>query len=456
MKLRDIAVDRPLVLLGGGIVVLTTAALAWHIPGADTVGTDLRKVGFVATLAIIALLYLLAVHRVLRRPAIHGAIWFVLAAAMLARLPPLLDMPFLSSDVYRYVWDGRVQVAGFNPYSYIPADPALQPLRDTAIYPYINRANYAPTIYPPAAQLVFQAVAWVSQSVLAMKLAMVAFEALAIGAVLAMLRMARLPPERVLIYAWNPLSIWAFAGNGHVDAIAIGFLAVALLARGLKRDTLAGALLGAAVLVKMLPIVVAPALWRGARSWRAVIACVAVIIGLYLCYVGAGWGVFGFLPGYAAEEDLTQGSGIWLLAGLGYLIPPSPLEAKLYAVGVAVGLAALGAWIAFRPRPSLDPARDIVRVCGDAALLAAVVTVAISPHYPWYFAWLAMPCCVRARWSVIYLSVAPVLLYLDPLQERFLWPSLVYLPAAALAVRELRQRTGPSAVVPNIASEGSV
>ena len=97
----------------------------------------------------------------------------MLAVAIAMRLPVLLAPPFLSSDVYRYVWDGRVQVAGINPYRYVPADPALPPLRDAAIFPHINRADTARTIYPPAAQLVFQAVARVSDSVIAMKLAMV-------------------------------------------------------------------------------------------------------------------------------------------------------------------------------------------------------------------------------------------------------------------------------------------
>ena len=74
------------------------------------------------------------------------------------RLMVMLSPPFLSSDLYRYVWDGRVQAAGINPYLYIPADPALAGLRDTAIFPHINRADYAPTIYPPVAQAIFLAV----------------------------------------------------------------------------------------------------------------------------------------------------------------------------------------------------------------------------------------------------------------------------------------------------------
>jgi alpha-1,6-mannosyltransferase len=426
---------RLLAILGGLLVLLTVAALALHIPGADTVGSDTRKIIFVALLVVGAACYLAAVHVVLRRQRASSAIWIVLVVAVVMRLPPLLAPPFLSSDVYRYVWDGEVQNAGFNPYSYIPADPALAALRDAAIYPDISRADYARTIYPPTAQIVFRAVAAIDPSVLAMKLAMVAFEAVAIGAVLAMLRHAHLPVERVLIYAWNPLAVWAFAGNGHADAIGIGLLALALLARTVRRDTLAGAVLGAASLVKLFPLAVAPAFWRRDATWRMPLACVATIAALYLCYIGAGRHVFGFLTGYLAEEDLTQGSGIWLLAGLSHLVFITPLAAKLYIGAVAIGLLVLAIWIAFRDTPE-----DIVRICGDVAMLAACVTVAISPHYPWYFAWLALPCCLYPRWSVMWLSVAPVLLYLDPWHERFFWPCLVYLPAGLLATHALWRR----------------
>ena len=66
----------------------------------------------------------------------------------------LAQPPILSTDIYRYVWDGRMQAADINPYRHMPADPALATLRDTVIYPQINRADYARTIYPPVAQMV--------------------------------------------------------------------------------------------------------------------------------------------------------------------------------------------------------------------------------------------------------------------------------------------------------------
>jgi alpha-1,6-mannosyltransferase len=458
--MRAMTTRTALLLAGAGLLALTLAALALHVPGADTVGSDARKNLFVALLAIAAVIYLLAVRLVLRRPDSAGAVLIVLAVAIAMRLPVLLAPPFLSSDVYRYVWDGRVQVAGINPYRYIPADPALQSLRDAAIFPHINRADVARTIYPPVAQMVFQAVARVSPSVVAMKLTMVAFEALACWAMLRLLALARLPTARVLIYAWNPLAVWAFAGNGHVDAIAIGVLAVALLLRARRWDAWVGAGLGAAVLVKFLPAAMAPALWRPhgkhGAAWRTPLVAIAVIVALYLLYIDVGRHVLGSLVFYLHDEDLAQGTGIWLLAGVGLLVPVTPRMADVYGAVALACLAALAAWIAFRPRPPAGQAADVRRVCGDAALLAAAMTVAIGPHYPWYFVWIALPCCVCARWSIIWLAVAPVLLYINPGDERFFWPCLVYLPAAALAAREWWQVAASRSLDGIKATQGSL
>lgn len=436
-----------LLLSGAALLALTLAALAVHVPDTDQTVSGLYRAAFPALLAIAAAVYLFAAATVLRT-ATQRAVPLILLIAFALRLPLLLAPPFLSSDVYRYVWDGHVQTAGINPYRYIPADPALAALRDTAIFPNINRADTARTIYPPMAQVIFQAVARVSPTVIAMKLAMLGFEALACWAILRVLSLADLPRARVLIYAWNPLAVWSFADNGHIDAAAIGLLGVALLLRATRRDGWAGAVLGAAILVKFLPAAIAPALWRRAAPWRAPLAALAVIAGLYLCYIGVGWHVLGFLPGYFGDENLTQGTGIWLLAGLGRLMPVTQLMAGLYAAATLGVLGALAAWIAFRAHPHETQATEIRRVCGDAALLAAALTVAISPHYPWYFVWLALPCCVVARGSIIWLATAPLLLYFDPSQGRFLFPSLIYLPAAALAVTEWRRSTRLAPPVP--------
>src|SRR6202790_2068293 len=179
---------------------------------------------------------------VIQMPIYGVAAWLVIARA--SKIPPitgraalagillvgvamrliLLPSPPASNDIYRYVWDGRVQAAGINPYRYLPADEALRGLRDEAIYPNINRASYAPTIYPPAAELVFFAATRISETVVFMKTVMLVFEGLAVWAILQLLAARGLPGTRVLLYAWHPLPLWEFAGSGHVELLWIAFL----------------------------------------------------------------------------------------------------------------------------------------------------------------------------------------------------------------------------------------
>ena len=227
---------RRLAALGALLVLLILGGLALHEPRAEGI-TGWRAELFVAVLAAAAAAYFLSVLFLLRgaRPN-RATLWIVLGVAIAMRLPPLLAPPFLSSDLNRYIWDGRVQQAGINPYVYLPADPALASLRDDMIYPHVYRADYAPTIYPPMAQLIFAAIARIAETRFAVKLTMLGFEALALFCVALTLRRAGLSETRLLIYAWNPVAAWAFAGNGHVDAAAIGFIGCALLARGARRD----------------------------------------------------------------------------------------------------------------------------------------------------------------------------------------------------------------------------
>lgn len=440
-----------LTLLGLLLAAINIGALAIHIPGADTVGSAARANVFVGVIAIGLVVYLVAVRLVLRERLPRPALWTILGIAVAMRAALLPEPPFLSSDLYRYVWDGQVQAAGINPYRYIPADPALERLRDPAVYPLINRKDYARTIYPPAAQLIFAAVGQVSRSVIGMKLAMLGFEALGMLAMLAVLRGAGLPPARILIYAWNPLALWSFACDGHVDAVAIGLLGLALLARTRRREGLAGALLGAATLVKVLPLAVAPAFVRGGRLWLPMLAGSAVIAVLYLPYLDAGWGVFGFAGAYGAEEGYDTGAGYWLLAGLGHLgLAPSSLL-RTYLICAGLTLAALALRIAFGRNRQTEP--DAAALCHGAAILAAAATCAASPHYAWYYAWLALPAVVAPVPAAIWLGSAPILFLIDPFNDRFLWPSLVFAPAIFLTVRALWQsRAAATAAL----SEGTV
>ncbi len=421
------------VLLGLGVALLVLDVLAarLHVPGQLGIGSDRRLREFVALMVLEGAIYLAAARLVCRVVLKRRMVAVIILLALAMRGVVLAGPPFLSTDIHRYVWDGMVQDAGINPYRYIPDAPALSFLRTPAIYPGINRKDTARTIYPPAAEAIFALVARVSPTILAMRLAMTGFDLLAMLALLALLRLAGRPASWILLYAWHPLPIWEFAGNGHVDAIVVGFVAVALLLAARARQGLAAAALTGAVLAKFLPLALLPALWRPAR-WNMPAIMLAITVVLYAHYADVGMHVFGFLGGYVDQEGIASGQGIfWLLAASRAVALPGWANLA-YDVVVALGLGGLGLAVWRRKLPAAGPARAR-SLAGDAGALAMALSLAVTPHYPWYFTWLLVPICVMPTAAGLYMTASAVLLYLDPIHTKILWPALVLVPALLMA-----------------------
>ena len=378
---------------------------------------------------------------VVRRRGVPGlALLVAVGIGLAARLVIVAAPPVLSTDLYRYVWDGRVQAAGISPYRYVPADPALERLRDakagpTAIYPNINRAETAPTIYPPAAQMLFAAIGVTASSIWTMKGVMLALDVLAGVFAWRLLRAAGRPEAWVLVWALNPLVIREFAGAGHVDAASLAASGAALLLAARLRPGWAGAALGVAIMCKLLPAALVPAIWRP-RGWRTPVACLAVIIAGYAVYASVGWRVFGYLAGYADEEELSQGGGFLLLrlAAQGGALPHwAPTAYKVAALLLLGGLAI--AIIARRAEPRADV------LAWQAVLLSLSLLVVLTPHYPWYITMAVLPAVVAPGWGALWPSVAGPLLYLDYGLSDPWWPAVVYLPAMVWLAVALRKGT---------------
>src|ERR1044072_4523177 len=205
-------VKRTVIALGVlGVAMLFLFRIAVHSQGVADMPWFLELV------MVQSVIYLAVSWLSLRTSDSRSILVIGLVFAALFRLSIIFFTPYLSDDIYRYIWDGRVQAAGINPYRYIPAEEPLAQLRDDVIYPHINRRETVRTIYPPIGQAAFFLVNRFSESVTWMKAAMVGFEAVAIWAIVQLLSSFGFARQRVLIYAWHPLAVWEFAGSGDAD-----------------------------------------------------------------------------------------------------------------------------------------------------------------------------------------------------------------------------------------------
>ena len=236
------------------------------------------------------------IYAVTIRLALHGAFDSIprlsrkiLVVAILLRATVFLCPPTISEDLYRYVWDGKVQNAGFGPYDFPPGAEQLRDLRDSD-YQKINHKDFR-TAYPPFAQILFRTLSRISTNAAFFKFVILLFEILLLLILKELLSRHRMPPAWLLIYAWHPLVVVEFAGSGHMDVIAICLLFVSLLLLELSRPALAGFSLAAAVLTKYLPAISLPwLLWRG--GWKFGLVFVTTVIVLFIPYYTPDLGIF--------------------------------------------------------------------------------------------------------------------------------------------------------------------
>ncbi len=422
-----------------GAVLLILYRIGLHSRGV----TDI--VWFIKLALAQSILYLIVVWLIVRVRGARSTLILVLLFAGIFRLSIVFAPPYLSDDIYRYVWDGRVQAARINPYRYIPADENLQSLRDEEIYPKVNRRDYAHTMYPPAAEAMYFLTTRISESVTWMKLTIVGFELITVWILMELLASFGIPGQRILIYAWHPLAVWEFAGSGHVDPLAFAFIALALLARRRNWDAATGVALALATLAKLFPIVLFPTLYKR-WGWKMPVALVVTIVVGYLPYLGVGpLGVLGFIPGYVQERGIVSGEQFFLLGLVDRLVGVNLPNAIFVSFASAV-LLGLALWSIFKR------SKDDLSYLKRSLVLGTAFMVLFAPHFPWYFAWLILFLCFVPSIPVFYLTLASFVLYgtwiTDEPDSVFALKGVLYIPWALLgAIAFLYRMKRPTGVL---------
>jgi hypothetical protein len=385
------------------------------------VGIPLHLALFLAAGAIWAgALVLLA-----RIPRAPGQAAIVLAVALTLRAPAWMAPPSHSDDVWRFVWDGRVQRAGMNPFLHAPEAPELAPLRD-ADFTRINHRKL-PTIYPPGAQLLFRGAAYLPlPPLVAWKIVIALFDVGLLVLLLWWLGRRGGDPRRAIVWGWSPLVAIELGQNAHVDGAGVALFIAALAALELGRAGRSGALLALSIGIKPLGLALLPRL----RRWRAFGALAVVLALVALPFYDAGTRLGGSLGEYGRRWRTSDGLFALVHAGARTLVqhsrfaertelPEHPRLARLvsgrdrdqvYPDEVAnllaralVGAAWLGV-IVWAWRRRLAP----VPFAGAAIGAFLLLTPAL---HPWYVLWILPIAAASSEPAWIALAVLAPLGY---------------------------------------------
>lgn len=321
----------------------------------------------------------------------------ILFAVLFRALLLPVDPTVLSQDMYRYIWDGRVQQNGINPYRYPPAADELKNQRDDHIYPHINRKSY-PTLYPAGAQLFFRLFHMtVGDSVTGYKALMTLFDVLTLFVLLALLRIYRYEAWRLLIYAWNPLVIFEIAYSGHLEGLTVFWMVLAFYLNATDKKASGAVALAVSSAVKLYPALLLPVLLNRGQRFKGCLAFAITIALLYLPFLGAGGKVLGFLPTYLQNPYESFNLGLkWVMM---QLLPQ--IHYSVWSMVFLFGLMAAGVFIFFKDKhPNMTIRYAFI-------LMGLLIILMPASLHPWYviilipflcfypvIAWLLFSCLV--------------------------------------------------------------
>jgi len=319
-------------------------------------------------LSVAGVAYLLAIREFFCTPSFPRRVIFIgLVLAALWHIAFLAIPTGSDDDVRRYVWDGRMQRLGYNPYFVVPADPAFAALH-TVETRTLNHPDL-PSPYPPGAQVFFRAVTAIHESTLAMRAALVICD---LGIVLVLLDVLRCTGQGahwILAYAWHPLLATEVAGSGHVDILGVLLLVVSFAALLRRWRAIAAVAFALAIAVKFLPIVLLPLYWRRVRVRDALLAATVFVL-LCLPFLNHGQIPIGSLGTYIQSFRFNDP----VFASLERVAAPQVGVAFAALLGILIAI-----WFRTRNQP---PSPDAFAWPMAGWLLCAPVL------YPWYLLWL--------------------------------------------------------------------
>ena len=238
---------------------------------------------------------------------------FLTWSAFIFRAIFLLSIPNLSNDFYRFIWDGRMILEGFNPYLYtvesfisknvFPVEQALELYHGMG---ELNASHF--TNYPPLNQLCFVFAALfagknILGSVVVIRILIIAadFGTLFFGKKL--LEKLNIPVYNIFWYILNPFIIIELTGNLHFEGVMIFFLVWSLYLLHIGKWQLSAVILALSVSIKLIPLIFLPLFFQK-FGWKKSI--------LFYLITGLVTLLF-FIPFYSETfiSNYTKSVGLW-------------------------------------------------------------------------------------------------------------------------------------------------
>tara|TARA_R110001592_G_scaffold471_3_gene2605 strand:- start:17729 stop:18844 length:1116 start_codon:yes stop_codon:yes gene_type:complete len=245
-----------------------------------------------------------------------------------------MAIPNLSQDFYRFIWDGRMILEGFNPYLYTPESFVLN-----GVFPIhqaqelyngmgvLNGSHF--TNYPPINQLCFViAGVFAGKSILGsaivLRLIIIAadFGTLYFGKKL--LEKLDTPNHVIFWYILNPFIIIELTGNLHFEGVMIFFLIWSLYLSHIGKWKYAAIVLACSISVKLIPLIFLPLFFQKLNRKNSIVFY--TLVGLMTIVLFAPFYSAQFITNYMQTvalwfQDFEFNASLYYIAReIGYLL----------------------------------------------------------------------------------------------------------------------------------------
>lgn len=422
------------------------ALLLLSLAGYILLGYFIERSNFTLLFTLYSSLFLLAY--IIRRNSNHYHFNILVLCGLIFRFSLIFSLPALSDDFYRFVWDGRIQQLGINPFDFKPSELIIQ-LKDPLllqIYPYLNSSEYF-SVYPQFCQTIFKISSFIGGeslyiTVIALKLMIFLSE---IGSIILLKKLLAKninSQSLQLIYILNPLVIIELSGNIHFEAFMIFFMLLMVWLINRQRFFSAAGALSLAIQAKLLPIIYIPLLIKHLGSKKSIYYggfCFLISVAMSLVLLNNIERVNHFSESLVLYYGTFEfnGSIYLLLRTFGWwLMDYNPIEV---VSKILITLSLSGMVYIYYKKTEFLSAFFWLLTC--YLLFSAVV-------HPWYLTPLiALSAFVRFRFALLWSSLIPLSYYtysVVPYNENYWLITVEYLLVIGFFIIELKNRTSES------------